>query len=323
MKIFFISGMGFLTSVLVIVALGNWINKDKKKIEIRIKRLKGITEQSDEVGVEKNKGIFISVNKIIDLMEKILKRKGIIKPLEEKMLKADIPLRGEEYLLIWLMCILVPGFVIFTLTQNLVAGIIFCLLGAISPDIVVKVTQQRRLKKLNSQLSDALSILANSLRAGYSFIQSLELVSHEMPDPIGKEFARTFREINLGTTTEEALNNLTSRIPSEDLELIVTAVLIQRQIGGNLAEVLDKISHTIRERIRIQGEIKTMTAQGKISGIIIGLMPPFLILVILMINYEYMMPLFNSTIGRILLMGSIVSEMIGVLIIRKVIAIDM
>ncbi|MDD4049242.1 MAG: type II secretion system F family protein, partial [Clostridia bacterium] len=111
--------------------------------------------------------------------------------------------------------------------------------------------------------------------------------------------------------------------PSEDLELIVTAVLIQRQIGGNLAEVLDKISHTIRERIRIQGEIKTMTAQGKISGIIIGLMPPFLILVILMINYEYMMPLFNSTIGRILLMGSIVSEMIGVLIIRKVIAIDM
>jgi tight adherence protein B len=283
--------------------------------------LKNVSKQEEKEGKKGGK-ILRGAEKIITLFGKILESRGIIKPLEEKMLKANLPLRGEEYLTLWLLSTSIPGFLLFLVTGNFLPGLVLCFIGFFVPPLLVKRAEQQKLKKFNQQLTDALSIISNSLRAGHSFMQAMELVSKEMPDPIGKEFGRTFRDISLGTTLEEALRKLGRRVASDDLDLIITAVLIQRQIGGNLAEIMDNISDTIRDRIRIQGEIKTLTAQGRLSGIVIGLMPLFLIGMMLLLNPEYLLPLFKSSLGLLMLSMGIIGEIIGVVIIKKIVTID-
>lgn len=322
MKIVLICISGFLTVFLGVISIDRRFGRGKRQLQLRIENLQDINKLRVNMEEEKAKGSLDIFQKMMALLGKILERRGIIKPLEEKMLKADIPLRGEEYLFFWLLCAFVPSALILLATGNFLIGIILAIFGFILPPFLVRRAQHKKVKKFNVQLIDALSIISNSLRAGYSFMQAIELVSREMPNPIGKEFARTFREVNLGTTTEEALNNLGQRIASDDLELIITAVLIQRQIGGNLAEILDNISHTIRERIRIQGEIKTLTAQGKISGVVVGLIPIFLVLFMLLLNPAYLSPLFHSTLGLMMLIGGITSQVVGIFIIRKIIAVD-
>ena len=237
-------------------------------------------------------------------------------------MRADIPLRGEEYLFLWLLSGLLPGLLGVLLNGRLASGVILSFIGLILPPLLVKRAEEKKIIKFNLQLVDALAILSNSLRASYSFHQSIELVSREMPAPLGKEFARTFREVNLGTPLEEALNNMGKRIASEDLQLIITAVLIQRQVGGNLAIILDNISETIRDRIRIQGEIKTLTAQGRISGLVIGCLPFIIVVILMLMNPKFLEPLFQSSMGIMLIIWGLVSEVIGIIFIRKITAID-
>jgi len=168
-------------------------------------------------------------------------------------------------------------------------------------------------------LGDALGLVANSLRTGYGFMQALDMVSREMPAPIAPEFGRVLKEMNLGLSTEDAMSNLTTRVNSDDLNLVITAVLIQRQVGGNLAEVLDNIANTIRERVKLKGEVQTLTAQGRISGMIIGGLPFALGVFIYVINPGYMQVLFTNPMGKIVLGVAFVSQVFGMLIIRKIV----
>lgn len=322
MKVYLLCTCCFLTMFFFFLALWQLLIQRKNRVQIRMQSLNNLPRDEDNKNRDNENIIFLSMQKIILLFGKILERRGIIKPLEEKMLKANLPLRGEEYLILWLLSTLVPGILLFMLTRHFIWGLVVCILGFIVPPFLVKRAEQQKLKKFNQQLVDALSIISNSLRAGHSFMQAIELVSKELPDPIGKEFGRTFREISLGTTIEEALHKLGRRVVSDDLGLIITAVLIQRQIGGNLAEIMDNISDTIRNRIRIHGEIKTLTAQGRISGMVIGLIPLFLMGIMLVLNPDYLLPLFKSSLGLMLLGAGIIGEVIGVFIIRKVVSID-
>ncbi|MGI6144468.1 MAG: secretion system protein [Clostridia bacterium] len=321
MNIFLICACCFLTAFCLFLAFTGSFVQDQKKVQSRMQSLKNVSKQKDNQARESGQ-IFRGAEKIINLFGKILESRGIIKPLEEKMLKASLPLRGEEYLTLWLLSTVVPGFLLFLVTRNFILGLVLCIVGFFVPPFLVKRAEQQKVKKFNQQLVDALSIISNSLRAGYSFMQAIELVSKEMPDPIRKEFRRTFREISLGTPLEEALNKLGQRVESDDLELIITAVLIQRQIGGNLAEIMDNISDTIRDRIRIKGEIKALTAQGRLSGIVIGFIPLFLIGIMLLLNPEYLLPLFKSSLGLLMLSIGIIGEIIGVIIIKKIVSID-
>lgn len=182
--------------------------------------------------------------------------------------------------------------------------------------------QKQRQDAFLKQIVDALTLMCSSLRAGYSFIQAMETVSKEMPPPIGEEFGQAVHEMSLGVTVEESLMAMVERVELDDLELLVTAVLVQRQVGGNLAEVLEKIAYTIRERIRIQGEIRTLTAQGRISGWVIGMLPMGLALMISMVNPQYMSVLITRPIGWVLLGFGLVNQLIGVLLIRKIIQIE-
>jgi tight adherence protein B len=153
-------------------------------------------------------------------------------------------------------------------------------------------------------------------------MQAADMVAQEMRPPISTEFARTVKEMNLGITMENSLGNLAKRIESEDLDLVMTAVLIQRQVGGNLAEVLDNIARTIRERVRIRGEIRTLTAQGRVSGIIISLLPLVMGVIIYVLNPTYIRVLFVNPIGQIMLGVSLAGQVVGILIIRRIVDIE-
>jgi tight adherence protein B len=175
------------------------------------------------------------------------------------------------------------------LLVSLVAGF----LASFIPDLYIRIAAGRRVKKFNNQLGDTITMLANSLRSGYSFLQSLDLVSREAPQPTATEFRRVVQEVGLGLTTETALDNLLKRVPSDDLDLMITAVNIQMEVGGNLAQILETIGHTIRERVRIKGEIAVLTAQGRISAYIIVFLPVALAAMISMLNPGYMAPIFT------------------------------
>ncbi len=243
--------------------------------------------------------------------------------VEHKLIQAGLPLRGSEFLVIVLATVVVTSLTLFLLTGGKVLfALLGLILGYIVPMIVLRIKIDRRAKAFNNQLCDSLILIANSLRTGYSFMQSIEMVAREMPAPISSEFARALKEMNFGVTTEDALNNLAKRVNSDDLDLVITAVLIQRQVGGNLAEVLDNIAATIRGRIKIKGEITTLTAQGRISGLIVSILPLGLGVVIYAINPEYIKVLFTNPMGKAMLAGAFVSQLLGILMIKKIVNIE-
>jgi len=243
--------------------------------------------------------------------------------IEHKLIQAGLPLRGTEFMAICTLAAVFGGLVMLALS----GGGIFCTIGGImagylSPVLVLRIKIAKRVKAFNLELGDALTLVSNSLRTGYSFMQAVEMVAREMPPPISEEFARLLKEMSLGVTTDDAMNNLAKRISSDDLDLVITAVLIQRQVGGNLAEVLDNISGTIRARIKVKGEIKTLTAQGRISGLIICLLPIVLGMMLYFINPGYMKVLFSHPLGLLVLGVAVVSQLIGVFAISKIVNIE-
>lgn len=175
----------------------------------------------------------------------------------------------------------------------LLSGLVGGVLLSFAPNLYVVIAARRRVTAFNNQLGDAINLLANSLRSGYSFLQSMELVSREAPPPMANEFRRVVQEVGLGLSTADALDNLLRRVPSDDLDLLITAVNIQMEVGGNLAQILETIGHTIRERVRIKGEIRVLTAQGRISAYVITAMPIALAIMITLINPDYMSPIFE------------------------------
>lgn len=208
----------------------------------------------------------------------------------------------------------------------IIVALVCAVLGSFVPNLYVAFAARRRLKAFNNQLGDSINMMANSLRSGYSFLQSLELVSREAPQPTSTEFRRVVQEVGLGLSTEQALANLLKRVPSDDLDLLVTAVNIQMEVGGNLAQILETIGHTIRERVRIKGEIQVLTAQGRISAYVITGLPIALAAGITMMNPEYMAPIFTFGFPPqawcCLPVAGLVMIVIGFFVIMKIVDIE-
>jgi tight adherence protein B len=212
--------------------------------------------------------------------------------------RADLKLTVTEFIGIKLVAALVgAGIGAVVGRASLAAMVLSAIVGGVllsfAPNLYVGYASRRRMKSFNNQLGDGITLMANSLRSGYSFLQSMDLVSREAPAPMSSEFRRVVQEIGLGLSTEEALANLLRRVPSDDLDLLITAVNIQHEVGGNLAQILETIGHTIRERVRIKGEIQVLTAQGRISAYVITGLPILLAIGITLINPDYMAPMFK------------------------------
>jgi tight adherence protein B len=196
---------------------------------------------------------------------------------------------------------------------------VMALFLAVLPILWLLMRRKRRLKTFAAQLPQALELIARALRAGHSLAAGFSLVAQEMSDPIGGEFSRTFEEQNLGKPLEEALEDLTKRIPNLDLKFFATAIILQRQTGGDLAEILDKIGNLIRERFQIWGQVQALTGEGRLSGIVLLALPPALFAVVYRMNPDYLMLLFTDELGKKMLVGGIVSQIFGALMIRKIV----
>ena len=190
---------------------------------------------------------------------------------------------------------------------------------AVIPLLTLLFRRSRRRKAFGKQLPEALELVARALRAGHSLQAGFQLVGQEMADPIGTEFSRVFEEQNLGVSLEESLDDLSDRVPNMDLRFFATAIILQRQTGGDLAEILDKIGSLIRERFKIYGAIQALTGEGRLSGIVLLALPPTMFLITMKLNYDYIMVLFTDPIGKKLIAGALVLQLLGALVIRKIV----
>ena len=244
----------------------------------------------------------------------------------EQLQRADLKLRTSEFFMIQIGSTAL--FVVISLVRfglplgGLIQMIIFGVIGYLLPGFYVKYRINKRLKAFNNQLGDTLTLLSNAIKAGYSFAQAIDTVAKNAVAPISDEFGRAVREMNLGGSPDEALQNITKRIASADFDLVATAYSIHRTVGGNLAEILDNIAYTIRERVRIKGEIATLTAQARASGTLITFLPLVLAAFMYFVTPTYFRPMFSNFIGWALLAIGAFMIFIGNLIIRRVVAIE-
>lgn len=245
-------------------------------------------------------------------------RGGRTSKLTEELMKADLKLRVSEYFLIVAGLMVLMGLIAYLRFRNPFVAAVALMAGYPIPGFVLKFRQRRRIKAFNNQLGDTIVLLSNALKAGYSFAQAMATIAKSSSPPMADEFARAVREMNLGVSVDDALAHMVKRIESEDFDLMVTAVQIHRVVGGNLAEILDTIAYTIRERIRIQGEIRTLTAQARASGYIITGLPFALSLLLTFLSPSYIMPLFHEPLGWILIGTGLFSIAVGYGIISKI-----
>lgn len=226
---------------------------------------------------------------VADRLDKALSGRNFFEPIRERISRADAKLRVSEYVILVAASGALAAVLGYFLPQqnSFVFAAIGGFVGLRIPRFYIRRMAKRRMETFDAQLSDTLNLWVNALRSGYSVLQSMEAIATELPPPVSAEFERVVQEVRLGLSVEQALASMYRRVPSEDLDLVITAVNIQREVGGNLAEVLDTISFTIRERVRIKGEIRTLTAQGRASGWIISLLPVALGIVLYLINPEY------------------------------------
>ncbi len=232
---------------------------------------------------------------ITDWVSKRVERTSIGGRIAQNLARADMKFKvGEYFALIFLSIVLVGGLAWLIGGRNIISFGIGAIFGYILPGMYVRQQQTRRLTRFNDQLSDMLNLMVNGLRAGYSTLQAMEAVSKELPAPICDEFRRVVQEMQIGIPMDTALQNLLRRIPSDDLDFVVTAINVQREVGGNLSEILDTISFTIRERVKIKGEVRVITSQVRASGTILALLPLFLTIVLWFLNPKYLMSFMDA-----------------------------
>jgi tight adherence protein B len=256
-------------------------------------------------------------------VDKAIAGRGFADKIAAKLAQADLKLTPGEYIIIKITSVLgffLVGYLLFH--QNWFMAAAAGVAGIYAPGIYVKIQQRRRLTAFDGQLGDTINLLANSLRSGYSLLQSMETVAKELPPPISVEFARVVQEIGLGLSSEQAMNNMLRRIQSDDLDLMITAVNVQHEVGGNLAEILEIIGYTIRERVRIKGEIRVLTAQGMMSGYVITFLPIVLGLFLYLMNKEYIGAMFQEVCGWIMLGVAATGIISGFFAIQKIVRIE-
>ena len=318
---------GLAAGAILLIAVGVAMSGRGGSVSSRLERYASARGESDAAENDDERGSLIVAG-----ISRVMEGQDLSARLSTELARADLKLRPAEFVTFWLLCpfvflligfllgFVIPGF------QNPVALALIFAAGAYFPRWYLKFRQARRLRAFATQLPDTITLLANSLRAGSSFLQGVELVTREARPPISVEFERVVREMALGMALQPALNNLSRRVASEDLELMVTAINIQSQVGGNLATVLDSIAFTIRERVRIQGEIQVLTSMQRYSGYVITLLPIGLAGILFLISPTYIVPmlqrppeLFGLPMGIIFFAIGLISMGIGYVFIRRIV----
>ncbi|WP_246943571.1 type II secretion system F family protein [Bacillus pinisoli] len=304
----------FFTAILQFIFLSN------SRLEKRMKHYLSVQEKK---GLDRNKfNLMVQMQVTKQKIRTQVLTKDKNNRLEVMISRAGLPLKPEEYVLFqWILTAFFAG-VAFLIFGHIVFAVLGAVTGFLLPKWFLGKKQKERLRAFNDSLPDMITTIVGSLRAGFSFPQALKTVVEEANNPIKEEMETVLREMQYGSSIEDAMHGLKDRMPSEDLDLMIQAILIQRQVGGNLATVLDKIVETIRDRTKIQRQIVTLTAQGRLSGIVIGLLPIILGCVLYLIEPTYIGTLFTNVIGIIMLTVGAISSLIGFVFIRKLTSIE-
>lgn len=283
---------GVMSFLMLLVGIVISVQSSRSDVE---QRLGDIVEQRyDEVEDIKR----IKSAPVTEWLNKRVEGSSIGEKISRSLARADVKMKPGEYIALNIIASFGVGLLAWFIgNRSIIVGILGLAVGPFLPRIYVNNQQSKRLIKFNEQLGDMLNLMVNGLRAGYSTMQAMEAVSKEMPPPISDEFYRVVQEMQLGIPMERSLDNLLRRIPSDDLDLVITAINVQREVGGNLAEILDTISYTIRERVRIKGEIRVLTSQVMYSGRFLSMLPLFVIGILYLINRQYIMEFFNPESG--------------------------
>ncbi len=276
---------GGLVLLLLIVGVIVSITSDRSLVEERLGRF--LEDEKRESDSEAGGSV------ITEWLNRRVAKSSYGDRVQRELARADLKFKVAEYYALIFISTIAVGFIAYLLQPRIVSAGIGAVVGFFLPRFYVKRQQTIRLQKFNDQLGDMLNLMVNGLRAGYSTMQAMEAVSKELPAPICDEFHRVVQEMQIGIPMDKALENLLRRIPSEDLDFVVTAINVQREVGGNLSEILDTISFTIRERVRIKGEIRVMTANVRTSATVLSLIPVFLTIALWFISPEYIGEFFS------------------------------
>jgi tight adherence protein B len=328
---------GIAALAILVIAVGIAMSGGGSGVNARLERYASGREAKPAAGASGQGGLTeaLQSSQAMAQLNKVVEQRDFGANLAREIARADLRLKVSEYLVIWAACIVgVPILmVIFSVAlpglRNPIVLLVGALIGFMLPRFWLNRRKSSRLNSFNKQLPDTITLIANALRAGSSFLQAIELVVRESRPPISTEFGRVIREVNLGLSFEVALENMVRRVKSDDLELMATAISIQHTVGGNLAEILDSIAFTIRERVRIKGEIKTLTAQQRLSGYVVGFLPIGLAGFLFVAAPGFMSPMFDNRVSLLGLPGGVLilclggfAMFIGFMLIRKIVDIE-
>ena len=314
-----LSAIGGLAVLMVVVGLASGRNRQVDEVARRLERY---AELREDTGPGRPLTPRELLDRFTDTLNRLLLRSSRASKLTEDLARADVKLKSSE----WLLGIVGVGVLVGVLAMARFGTPIAFLPCPVATwflsGFVLRFLQAKRKRAFDKQLGDTIILLSNALKAGYSFAQAVSTVSKSATPPISEEFSRATREMALGISVDDALNHMVRRNVSEDFDLMVTAVQIHRVVGGNLAEILDTIAHTIRERVRIKGEIRTLTAQARASGYIISLLPIGLAAMLSVISPDYFGPMFHQMLGIVMLAVGGFSMAVGFALIQKIVKIE-
>lgn len=305
LQVLFISVAAGLLIFFIIIAIVAAVNRERNLLQ---KRISGFLEREDQtqpVHSKKEKRSRIKVSKAF----------------AEQLLSAGIRMRPEEFMSFWIMCSVLPAMFTTLAGGHPITVTALVAVGVFIPPVLVMRSKAKRIALFERQLGDALMLMGNCLHSGLAFLQAMSNIAKDMPEPISREFSRAVREIQLGSSMDEALQKMVQRVPSCDLMLLVSAVQIQRQSGGNLMQILENISATIKERLKLKDEIRVMTSSGRTSSVIIGMLPILIALVLMFINPGYIQTFFQTSMGIGMLVIAAIMEAVGFIFINKMVTV--
>ena len=258
----------------------------------------------------------------IPALDTLLRRSARVSAIQEALTQAGMKFRAGNFLMLCVLCGTLAGLAAIIYTKNPAIGWAALVIGGVLPYSLVSYRRQKRFEKFEELFPEAIDTLARAVRAGHAFTTALEMISNETAEPLASEFRKLYEEQKFGMPVRDALMNLTERVPLVDIKFFVTAVMLQRETGGNLAEILDNLSYVIRERFKIQRQVRVHTAQGRLTMALLMAMPPAVVAILAVFSPDFVKPLFYDPIGHALLVASIALQTVGYFVIRKIIKIQ-
>ena len=316
-----IIGVGIFLTIVLLAEGVYFVSKtgkkpEQKKIKKRLRTLSSGNFKSAEIDIARKRLL-----SDVPWFNRMLLNFPVVNQLERLMEQANISYPVGYYLLLTLLfaaCGYIAGSL---LTVNFLIAALLACAASTMPFLYIHYMKSKRMSKFERQLPDALDLIVRALKAGHAFAAGLRMVADEFEDPVGTEFGNTMDEINFGVGVSDALINLTNRVDCPDLQFFVVSVIIQKETGGNLAEILEKISHLIRERFKFQGRVKVLASEGKLSAVVLISLPFLISFYMVMVNPNFVKPLLNDPIGKIMMAGAVVMMIIGTLVMKKMITI--